>query len=274
MSPLCPSAALPAPLHRSRPAGRKPLVLAACCLPLLALSIAASEAAIIRSPGSSVGQDSFNETTYLLSNDYLAVSGILYTGGPLLDSYWRNSLMPPVHATPSGDCWFNTITIDPFPGLFRTECHYEFFAGDPLVLQGDIITALTGATFRLTWQITGNGRSWDFVGDSLDFTLAELLMPADMTPGDYAVRLLFEQWAPVGTSFFTFSNILDPKLCIDAGDPPVTYCGQIGSSGDYRSYQSSAALLRIHAVEVPAPGALGLIGLGLLLLAGWRGRSR
>lgn len=235
---------------------------------LLTLSIPA-QAGIIRGPGGTVQQDSFNETVMLYDEATLDYRASRVVSGTSIGSYSRNSLHFPVYATPPADCW-NNVFIDPESSqLRRTECHYEFYLGDMLELLGVAALPISGADYLLTWHIEGGGRSWDFSGDALG--LAQLLtaMPDDMGPGEYNATLTFRQLAPDGFTLFRYSNILDPYRCDETdnqeGTGPEIVCGQIGYLTDEVSWTDATRIV-IRDRPVPTPASLALLLTGAF---GW-----
>lgn len=248
----------------------------AMAVALLVLSIPV-QAALIRSGGGSVQQDSFNETVMVFDESTLDYRASRIVSGTSIDSYSRNSLNPPAFATPPGDCWYNTFSEIEGAPLIRTACHYEFYVGDMLELMGAARYPLEGVDYLLSWTIFGMGQTWQFTSDSLAHVNFQTAMPDDMGAGEYWVSFTFTQIAQDGYALFRYSNILDPYRCDEAenreGTGPEIVCGQVGSLTTSVSYTDSARLYVLERpIAVPAPASLLLFGGGLLLLARWRRR--
>lgn len=247
-------------------------MLAMPWLAALVLSLASSaDAAIIRSPGGTVGQDSFNETYVLYDLDTLDYRASRVVSGTAIGSYSRNSLHFPAYATPLADCWDNIIRPDT-GGEFHTDCHYEFYVGDLLELIGETAYEINGALYELNWHIAGMGHEWDYTSADLSGAFLQTVMPADMGPGAYDAWFTFSQIAPEGYTLFHYSNILDPNRCDMADNQDHTgeelVCGQLGSLADSTSYTSWARILvfdRPIGVPTPSVALLLLTGCGLLL---------
>lgn len=232
-----------------------------------------AQAGIIRSPGGTVQQDSFNETVALYDDSTVDYRASRMVSGQEIGSYSRNSLHFPAYATPPELCWDNIIRDVPGVEL-RTDCHYEFVVGEMLELMGATAYHINGADYLLTWLIEGMGHSWSFSNSSLDFAQLQMAMPDDMGPGEYMVSFTFRQIAPEGYGLFRYSNILDPYRCDEAdnrdGTGPEIVCGQIGSysAGGWTEWTDGTSLIILdRTVPVPSPAALSLLllgGIGLL----------
>ncbi|HEX4909357.1 MAG TPA: hypothetical protein VFV64_01190 [Permianibacter sp.] len=252
-------------------------LISAALLALTPLLAAPVHAALIRSGGGTVQQDSFNETVMVYEEATLDYRASRIVSGTSIDSYSRNSLNPPAFATPPEDCWYNTFSEIEGAPLIRTACHYEFYVGDMLELMGAARYPLDGVDYLLSWTIFGMGQTWQFDSDSLSHTHFQTAMPDDMGPGEYWVSFTFTQIAQEGYALFRYSNILDPYRCDEAenreGTGPEIVCGQTGSLTDSIMYTDAARLYVLERpTAVPTPASWLLLSAGLLALARLRRR--
>ena len=252
-------------------------LISAALLALPPLLAAPVHAALIRSGGGTVQQDSFNETVMVYEEATLDYRASRIVSGTSIDSYSRNSLNPPAFATPPEDCWYNTFSEVEGAPLIRTECHYEFYVGDMLELMGAARYPLDGVDYLLSWTIFGMGQTWQFDGDSLAHANFQTAMPDGMGPGEYWVTFTFTQIAQEGYALFEYSNILDPYRCDEVGTidgtGTETVCGQIGSLRSSVMHSDSARLYVLERpTAVPTPASGLLFGAGLLAFARWRRR--
>ncbi len=162
-----------------------------------------------------------------------------------------------------GDPEYDNFVDDP--------CYYQFNLGERLQFTGFTSIFLSNADrIEAIWSIRQGLNRWQFVSDASNSeTTLDVLMPADLIPGEYSVSLTYYFYSGNDTSFFynpdNHNNF--PNNCgeLIPGDPNSYTCAYDYEQRDSLSFGATERMVILAAV-IDSPSSLVLLLFSGLLL--------
>jgi hypothetical protein len=228
--------------------------LNARCLISLLLAIitlvyaTSAESILLRGAGRGSNKDSDATQYYLVNNSQINQFGLKDSFTSIENQSLQSGTFE-AGSTPY-DCYVYDSFADDGGPFVDEPCSYEFYQDEPLQFDGfSSVFFANAADIMATWHITQGQNSWSYEGViNHGNAILDILMPAELSIGDYMVSLDVSFHAGDGFSFFS-KNVHDtfPDSCgeLIPGDEDSFTCSYSGDISSTLSFSSPAELMRI-----------------------------